>query len=135
MLPMRRTGHRSEVRLRGRSPVWALLGAQVATAGVAALLAWIVRGPPDAKAAMFGGVVAVAPTAWFAARTQARAGRSGPADMLGATYRAEVGKLLLTAALFWLGVVLFGDHFAPLLLTCIACLSMNWLMLAITRFT
>ena len=123
------------MRSSGGSPVWALLGAQVATAAAAAIVAWAARGRSAAMAAAFGGLVAVAPTAWFAVKTHPRPGRFKPAEILGATYRAEVGKLLLTASLFWIGAVLFGAEFAPLMLTCIACLAMNWLMLAVGRFT
>jgi F0F1-type ATP synthase assembly protein I len=122
------------VRLRGKSPARVLLGAQIATTASAALLTEAFRGTPAAMAALFGGAVAIAPTAWFGIKMQPRAGRSGPEEMVGAMYRAEVGKLLLTASLFWIGAMLFGDHFAALILTCAACLSMNWLVLAIARF-
>jgi F0F1-type ATP synthase assembly protein I len=111
-----------------------LLGAQIATAVVAALLVWFVRGSSAAIAALFGGTVAIAPTAWFAIKTYPRPGRYKPVEILGATYRAELGKLLLTASLFWIGVVFFGNQFAPLMMTCVACLSMNWLMLTMARF-
>ncbi|MFI4969518.1 MAG: ATP synthase subunit I [Lysobacterales bacterium] len=111
-----------------------MLGAQIATTVAATFVAWAARGRSAAIAALFGGIVAVVPTAWFAIKTYPRPGRFKPVEILGATYRAEVGKLVLTASLFWIGAVLFRTQFAPLMLTCIACLSMNWLMLAIARF-
>jgi len=43
--------------------------------------------------------------------------------------------LLLTAFLFFIGARLFGEHFAPLMLTCMACLAMNWVMLAVAKNT
>jgi F0F1-type ATP synthase assembly protein I len=122
------------VRLRGRSMAWALLGAQTTTTVIAALVVWAVRGESAAIAALFGGVVAIAPAAWFAVKMYPRHASYKAAEVLGATYRAEVGKLILTASLFWIGVMLFRTQFAPLMLTCIACLSMNWLMLAVARF-
>ena len=127
-------GSRRLIRLRGRSLAWTLLGAQSATAVVAALVAWGIRDRETAVAALFGGGVAVAPTAWFAVKVYPRARRLKPAEILGAMYRAELGKLVLTAALFWLGALLFGSHFGALMIACMACLSMNWLMVAVTRF-
>jgi hypothetical protein len=35
--------------------------------------------------------------------------------------------------MFWIGAVLFGQHFAPLIITAIACLLANWVMVAVTR--
>ena len=124
---------RHQARLRGRSLAWALLGAQIAAAVVATFVVWGVRGRAAAIAALFGGVVAVAPTAWFAITVYPRADRFKPAQILGAIYRAELGKLILTASLFWVGALLFGNHFAPLMITCMACLSMNWVMLAVAK--
>lgn len=123
------------MRLSGRSPAWPLLAAQVATAVTAAFLAWLMRGRLAAIAALFGGVIVIIPAAWFAFKTWSPPGRSGAAQIVGSMYRAELGKLLLTAVLFWIGVVQFGDQFASLMITCTACLSMNWLMLAVARFS
>ncbi len=75
--------------------------------------------------------VVIAPTIYFAAKVGLQ--RSNAAEVLGAFYKAEVGKLILTALLFWIGALLFGPHFAPLMITCIACLAMNWVMLAVTK--
>ncbi len=73
------------------------------------------------------------PTAYFAARVYLRGGGTRAAEVLAGFYRAEFGKLLLTALLFFLGASLFGKHFAPLILTSTACLAMNWLILAIAN--
>ena len=54
-------------------------------------------------------------------------------ECLGALYHAVVGKLLLTLLLFDVVGLVFGTHFAPLMLTCVACLAMNWLTLAVAR--
>jgi len=119
------------LRPRGRSTAWALVSAQALTAAIATLIVWIGWGPGAALAACFGGVVVVAPTIYFAAKVGLP--RSNAAEVLGAFYKAEVGKLILTALLFWIGALLFGAYFAPLMITCIACLAMNWVMLAVTK--
>jgi len=122
------------LRLRGGSLAWGLCGIQALVAVVAAGTVWIGWGGAAALAALFGGLVAIAPTLYFAAKVYLRAGAPTTAEVLGAFYRAEVGKLILTALLFWIGAVMFGAHFAPLILTCLACLAVNWLMLWLTRF-
>ena len=121
------------LRLRGGSTAWALLGAQALTAAIAGLVAWIGWGRAAALAALFGGFVVVLPTLYFAAKVYLRAGRATAAEVLGAFYRAEAAKLILTALLFWIGAKWFGQHFAPLILTSIACLAMNWVMVAVTK--
>lgn len=119
------------LHLRDGSPAIGLCVMQMITALVAtAVVGWF-WGGAAALAALFGGIVAIVPAAYFAAKVRLRAKSSKPADVLGAFYRAEFGKLVLTALLFWIGALMFGAHFAPLMLTCIACLAMNWLMLAV----
>lgn len=121
--------------MRGGSLAWRLCVAQSITAGIGAGGAWVVEGPAAAVAALFGGAIAIVPTIYFAVRVFVRERKTGAVDVLGAFYRAEAGKLILTALLFWIGAVLFGSHFAALMVTCIACLAMNWVMLAVTRNT
>jgi ATP synthase protein I len=119
---------------RGRSTALALVGAQSITAAVAAGVSWIGWGPSAALSALFGGLAVILPTVYFAARVRLRGGGGATAaEVLGAFYRAEVGKLILTGILFWIGALLFGRNFAPLMLTCIACLAMNWVIVAVTR--
>ncbi len=113
------------------SLAWALCAGQAITTALATLVAWLVADKAASLAALFGGVVVVLPTAYFAARIYLRGGESQAAKILGTFYRAELGKLLLTALLFFIGALLFGKHFAPLMLTCVACLAVNWLLLAV----
>lgn len=117
----------------GGSTAWALLGAQSLTAAVSALVVWLGWGGAAALAALFGGLVAILPTLYFAAKVRLGASGASAAEVLGRFYRAELAKLILTALLFWIGAMLFGRYFAPLMLTCIACLAMNWVMVAVTR--
>ena len=120
------------LQVRGRSTAWALIAAQLLIAAIATAIVWIGWGYTAALAACFGGVVVIAPTIYVAAKVALRAG-STAAEVLGAFYRAEVGKLVLTALLFWIGAKWFGPYFAPLILTSIACLAMNWVMVAVTK--
>lgn len=112
-----------------------LCSAQAITTALATIIVWFVSGSDAAVAALFGGMIAVVPALFFAVRVWLRRGASEAKDILGMFYQAELGKLLLTAFLFFIGARLFGKHFAPLMLTCVACLAMNWVMLAVARTT
>jgi ATP synthase protein I len=107
-----------------------LCAAQAMTTALAVVVAWVISGSAAAIAALFGGIVVVAPALYFAFRVDQRRGVTQAKEILGAFYRAELGKLVLTAMLFFIGARLFGAHFAPLMLTSVACLAMNWLVLA-----
>jgi F0F1-type ATP synthase assembly protein I len=117
----------------GRSPAMALCGLQALTALIGALVAFAVAGGSAASAALFGGLVIVAPGGYFAAQVQLRAKSAHAGKALGVFYRAETGKLILVALGFWIGALWFGQHFAPLMLTAMACLAVNGLLLAVTR--
>ena len=118
---------------RAGSTAWALVGGQTLTAAIAGLVVWIGWGPTASLAAMFGGSVVILLTLYFAAKVYLGAGATTAADVLGTFYRAETAKLVLTAVLFWIGAKWFGQHFAPLILTTIACLAVNWVMVAVTK--
>jgi ATP synthase protein I len=124
---------KERVSVRGGSTAWALLGGQALTAAVAGLVVWIGWGAAASLAAMFGGLVVIVPTLYFAAKVHLRAGNATGAEMLGTFYRAEAMKLVLTIVLFGIGAKWFGQHFAPLILTTIACLAVNWVMVAVTK--
>jgi F0F1-type ATP synthase assembly protein I len=103
--------------------------------GIALLLAalFLLRGPRAAAAALFGGAVVALPTAWFALKVLARPASADGRGTLGVFYRAEAVKLILMAFGFWLGTRWFGSTFLPLLLTSMACLAVNWIMLAAAK--
>jgi ATP synthase protein I len=122
------------VRLHAGFAAGALLCTQAITTVMAALVAGWIAGAGAALAALFGGIVVLVPTAYFAAKIYLRPQGSQAQDVLGAFYRGELAKLLLTAVLFFIGARLFGQHFGALMLTSIACLTMNWLVLALDRF-
>ena len=122
------------VDLRGVSPGWALCMAQTATTVLAVIVTWVLLGRSASVAALFGGMVAIVPALYFAVRVGMRREATQAKEILGTFYQAELVKLLLTAFLFLIGALLFGKHFAPLMLTCVACLAMNWVMLAVVKF-
>ncbi|MEO5623226.1 MAG: ATP synthase subunit I [Dokdonella sp.] len=117
----------------GGSLAWSLCIAQSVIAIAGAAVTWFIGGAGAASAALFGGAVAIIPGIYFALRVFVRKRDASATDLLGAFYRAEVGKLILTALLFWIGAVRFGSHFAALMITFVACLAMNWIMLAVAR--
>ena len=118
------------VDLHGVSLAWVLCAAQAATTTIAVIIVAAIWGKSAAAAALFGGIVVVVPALYFAFRVHPRRGATQAKEVLGTFYRAELGKMLLTALLFFIGARWFGAHFAPLMLTCVACLAMNWLVLA-----
>jgi ATP synthase protein I len=103
---------------------------QIGILAVAAMLIGGLWGRPQAIAAVYGGLVAVIPTAYFGFRVFARGSTQTPQEMMGAIYRGEIGKLALTALLFGLGVVLFARQFLPLIATYAVCLLAYWLVMA-----
>jgi ATP synthase protein I len=119
--------------VRSGSAAWALVGGQAVTAAVAGIVALIGAGPAASLAAMFGGLVVILPTLYFAAKVYLRAQQATAAEVLGTFYRAEAMKLVLTVVLFGVGAKWFGQHFAALILTTIACLAVNWVMVAVTK--
>jgi ATP synthase protein I len=102
-------------------------------AGIAVAFAIVIGavwGRPQAIAALYGGAVALVPTFYFALRVLKRRSGQAPADIVGAVYRGEIGKIALTALLFWLGVTAFARQFLALIVTYAACLLAYWLVLA-----
>ncbi|MBS0211910.1 MAG: ATP synthase subunit I [Proteobacteria bacterium] len=118
--------------VRGLASAWLLCAAQALTTALSAVIAWVTGGSSAALAALFGGLVAILPALYFALKVAGLGPVAEARRVLGTFYRAEAVKLLLTALLFLIGVRWFGEHFAPLMLTCVACLAMNWVVLAVT---
>jgi ATP synthase protein I len=118
----------------GGSPASALCAAQGITTALATAVTWAMSDSAAAMAALFGGLVVLIPTLYFAFRVGLRGNAATAKEALGALYQGELVKLLLTALMFLVGALLFGKHFAPLMLTCMACLAMNWVILAVARF-
>ena len=117
--------------LRDRSPAWLLGVAQLTMTALCAAVAGVVADARTAVAAGFGGLVVLLPGLWFARRVRLRGAAADPKQVLGAFYRAEFWKLLWVALGFYIGAKWFGGQFAALMLTCVACLAMNWVVLAV----
>ncbi|SEQ83430.1 ATP synthase protein I [Solimonas aquatica] len=107
---------------------------QLGIAGMMALAFGVYVGRPQAYAALFGGLTAVAPTLYFAIRIFVRPADATPQQMVGALFRGEIGKLGLTAVLFWVGVMIFAKQFFALMATYAACLLAYWLVMARVGF-
>jgi ATP synthase protein I len=118
-----------QTQLRGAAIARAVCLVQVGLLVVAAVLIGARWGRQQAIAAVYGGLVAVIPTAWFAVRVFGRKTQD-PKQMLGVFYQGEFGKFALTALLFGLGAVLFAKQFLALIVTYVACLLAYWLVLA-----
>lgn len=103
---------------------------QSGIAVVCAVIFAVVSGWPKAFAALYGGVVAVLPTIYFARRAFKRQPGQNPAEMAGAVYRGEIGKIVLTALLFALGISVFAKQFPALIVTYVACLFAYWVVIA-----
>lgn len=118
---------------RSAFPATALAISQLAMTIVGVAIAGVIGGRGAALAALFGGLVVLLPSLYFAFRMRLRLGSTDAKQALGELYRAELGKLLLTALMFVIGALFFGQHYAALMLTCVACLAMNWVVLAFAR--
>ena len=119
----------NRVHLRGISLAWSVIALQMGIGVVAGIVMGVWRGGEEAGAALFGAVVVALPNVYFALRFYLRNKGADAQTVLGAMYRAEVGKLLLTGVLFFVAVRVFPTQFAPLILCSIACLLVPWLML------
>lgn len=112
---------------RGRKVAGVVCLGQISVSVLVAAVAGLRGGSPQALAALYGGVIAVVPSGYMALRLFGAGSRSAPAGLAAAFYRGEFGKLVLTALLFWSGVVLFAGAFLPLMLSYIASLGVYWL--------
>jgi len=121
------------LRLRGIALAYAVCGAQFFLGLAAALICYVIAGQQSAGAALFGALTAILPSLYFAGKVFLGGRDDKPLQVLGAVYWGETGKILLVAAMFILGAKLFPAHFLALMLTFIACLSVYWLMLAVSR--
>lgn len=130
-------GDRKWLHLRGVKLAWAVCLTQLlVTLASAAITAWVAEATnmkAATKAAMFGGLIAIVPTAYMGLRVYLRRNGDEPKDVLGSFYRGEMGKFALTAVMFFIGVKVFGTQFLPLLVTYMACLVAYPAVLVVAR--
>jgi len=101
---------------------------------VCTAVAAVIGGRGEATAALFGGLAVFLPSLWFWRRARKSATTTDAKVALGALYVAELGKLVLVALLLYVGALVFKTHYLALMMTCMACLAMNWVLLAVARF-
>lgn len=127
----------SAVPRSGRQPIVTILLAQALASGLVAgvLAVWLGRTP--GLSALLGGVVAVLPNAFLAARLLSPGSAASAGAMLRAAWLGEIGKLLITAVLFVAVFVaveplsvpaLFGGYIAAqLVILCAPLVGGGWL--------
>lgn len=113
---------RKWLHLRGVKLAWAVCLTQLFITLMSALVVGLFAEAAAVKASIYGGFIAIVPTAYFAVRVYLRRNGDAPRDVVGSFYRGEIGKFALTALMFFFGVKLFGTQFLPLLGTYVACL-------------
>lgn len=113
-------------QLRGAAIARAVCLVQLGMLVIAASVTGAIWGKPQAIAAVYGGLVAVLSTAYFALYALIRSEGKAPAKVVGAFYRGEVGKFVLTAALFAIGTKLFAQEFLFLMVTFVVCQLAYW---------
>ncbi len=79
-----------------------LLMAQLITAFVVSMLALLVGGTSVALAALWGGTICILAHAWAGFQLWLHPGNRKPARRASSGIRAEIGKIVITLALFWL---------------------------------
>ncbi len=113
-------------QLRGAAIARAVCLVQLGILACAALLTGGLWGRPQAIAAAYGGLIAVISTTYFALHALILSQGKAPTKVVGAFYRGEVGKFVLSAALFAIGVKLFAPEFLFLISTFMACQLAYW---------
>lgn len=117
---------RKWLHLRGVKLAWAVCLTQLTISLIAAAIVGLIAETSTVevavKASLFGGLIAIVPTAYFAVRVYLGRNGNEPKDVVGSFYRGEIGKFALTALMFFIGVKMFGTQFLPLLATYVACL-------------
>lgn len=117
--------------MKSRSPVTIVIVGQAIIAVISAMLWLTVSGVHGALAALAGGVVALVPALYLAARVFSVPADAPPKRIIGAFYRGEAIKFGLTVVLFIVALQWFGSAFAPLMTTYILALLMYWLALRV----
>lgn len=121
------------LRLRGMRLALGVFAAQTVVGSTAALSWQMTRGGLNGWAALYGAAVAVVPGLFFAWITLRHPADADPKRVVRSLYIGEAGKLVLTIALFTIGVIGFGAQFLALLSTYAVCLACYWLAMAVNR--
>ncbi|MBL6985717.1 MAG: ATP synthase subunit I [Methylobacter sp.] len=113
---------------RKRSTVSKIISYQVLTIIIMTAGFALVEGSSYALSAALGGAAAFIPNLYFALRIHKSAGQEAR-KIVNSFYAGESGKLILTAALFFMIFQLPNIEILPLLAVYIAALSVFWFAL------
>lgn len=83
-----------------RLPVFPLLLIQLAVALLAALAGWLWQGPEAGYSTLLGGMIALVPNLYFTYKAFRYFGARSVNAIVQSFWSGEMGKLILTAALF-----------------------------------
>lgn len=117
-----------------RPPVHRITLAQLVLLPLLCVGMWLLRGQVSAVSVLCGGLVAILPQAYFAARAFRWRGASAARQIARASYAGEIGKFILSVAGFALvfaavrpieGAAVFIGYLAMLLIQIIG----SWLLL------
>ncbi|HEY8099101.1 MAG TPA: ATP synthase subunit I [Methylobacter sp.] len=116
------------VAARNRSAVSKIISCQILMIIIMTTGFALAGGRPYALSAALGGAAAFIPNLYFALRVHRSAGQEAR-KIVNSFYAGESGKLLLTAALFFMIFHLPNIEILPLLVVYIAALSVFWFAL------
>ncbi len=117
-----------DVADRIRSTVSKIISYQILAIIIMTAGFFLVGGGAEALSAVLGGAAALIPNLYFALRVHKSAGQEAR-KIVRSFYAGESGKLLLTAALFFMIFQLPNIEILPLLAVYIAALSVFWFAL------
>lgn len=117
------------LRLRGMQLVYFVAFMQFLAAVISAAICLIVLNPLAAQAAIAGALIAIIPGLLMGWRMER--GGDDPRAALGAMYRGEASKFVLSLAGFALVALAFPNNFLQAMLTFMACLMAYWIAIAV----
>ena len=90
-------------------------------------LLFIVDSGNAAMSALVGGLISIIPNSLFVLMTHRHGGAQSARNIMSSFYLGEVVKILLTATMFAIAIILLPIKIFPLLLTYIACIGAYFL--------
>lgn len=117
----------------GRLHARRVLIGQIVLGGLIAgsALGWL--GREAALASAIGMIAVVLPGWYFARRALGTMSGARPRERLGALYKGEIGKWVLTVSLLLVAVHQVPRQMPILMMTYIACVALHWAMLAVKK--
>lgn len=119
----------NRLRLRGMQLVYFVAFIQLIAGVISTLICWVSLNQQAAQAAIAGALVAIIPGLMMGWRMER--GGDDPEAALGAMYRAEASKFVLSLAGFALIALTAPEYFLQAMLTFMACLVAYWIAIAV----